>query len=62
MARKAEKDATTAGEEMTGGKESTDPTEAANWERVVDLVQTVFREGILAEKAMWQLVVLIPKV
>ena len=28
------------GEEYT---ESTEPTEASNWERVVDMVQTVFR-------------------
>ena len=53
-ARKAAKDETTVGEETTEGKESTEsaestaPTEAANLERVVDLVQTVFREGRLA--------------
>ena len=35
--------------------------EASKWERVVDLVQTSFREEILAEEAMWQAVVLIPK-
>ena len=28
---------------------------------VVDLIQTEFREGRLAEEAMWQAVVLIPK-
>ena len=72
-ARKAEKDDTTAGEETTEGKESmestdsaestesTEPTEAANWERVVDLVKTVFMEVRLAEDAMCQAVVLIPK-
>ena len=50
--RKATKDETTTGEETTEGKESTDSTElteAANWEIVVDLVQTAFREGRLAE-------------
>ena len=36
-------------------EESTEktPTEASNWERVVDLVQTAFREGRLAEESMW---------
>ena len=53
-ARKAAKDETTVGGETTEGKESTEsadstaPTEAANLERVVDLVQTAFREGRLA--------------
>ena len=32
-----------------------------NWTRVVDLVQSASREGKLAEEAMWQVVVLIPK-
>ena len=32
-----------------------------NWTRFVDLVQTAFREGELAEEAKWQAVVLIPK-
>ena len=63
-ARKAAKDKTEAGEETTEGKEyteSTDTTEPANWERVVDMVQTAFREGRLTEESMWQAVVLIPK-
>ena len=66
-ARKAAKDKTTAGEETTKSKystesvESTAPTEVANWDRVVDLVHTVFREGRLAEEVTWQAVVLIPK-
>ena len=38
-----------------------EPTEAANWEIVVDLVQTAFREGGLAEEATWKTVILIPK-
>ena len=43
-----------------GGQE--DPREGAgNWTRFVDLVQTAFREGDLAEEANWQAVVLIPK-
>ena len=36
-------------------------TEASNWERVVELVQTVFGKGRLAEEATCQAVVLIPK-
>ena len=34
---------------------------AEKWTRVVDLVQAAFREGKLAEEAMWQSVVLINK-
>ena len=34
---------------------------AENWARVVELVQTAFREGDLAEESTWQAVVLIPK-
>ena len=37
------------------------PAEASNWERVVDLVQTAFGEGRLAEENMWQAVVMISK-
>ena len=67
LARKTAKEDTTAGEETTEGKESTEsaesmaPSEAANWERVVNLVQTEFREVRLAEEATWQAAVLIPK-
>ena len=38
-----------------------DKAGAENWARVVDLVQTAFREGDLVEKSTWQAVVLIPK-
>ena len=31
------------------------------WGKVVEMTQTAFREGKLAEEAMWQTVVLIPK-
>ena len=54
-ARKTVKDETAAGAETTEDKETTnftgsmEPTKAANWEMVVDLVQTAFREGRLAE-------------
>ena len=34
---------------------------ADNWTRSVDLIQTEFREGELAEEAIWQAIVLIPK-
>ena len=50
-----------AGEETADGKESTELTESSNWERVVELVKTALREGILAEEATWKAVVLIPK-
>ena len=41
----------------TGGEETQEsrggtPTEASNWERVAELVQTAFGEGRLAEEAM----------
>ena len=64
MTRNAEKEETAAGKEMTEGKDSTKstgPTEAPKWERVVDMVQTAFREGRLAEETTWKAVVLIPK-
>ena len=41
------------GERRTGDEE--------NWARVMELVQTAFWEGELAEEATWQAVVLIPK-
>ena len=43
-----------------GGREKA-PTDASNWERVVELVQTEFGEGWLAEESTWQAVVMIPK-
>ena len=66
-ARRVEKGETEADE---GEKRATDtekggpegPQEGAdNWTRFVDLFQTAFREGELAEEATWQEVVLIPK-
>ena len=49
--------------EAEGEKRATeDPKEGAdNWARFMDLVQTAFREGELAEEAKWQAVFLIPK-
>ena len=57
----------TEGPDRTGRKGTEDsrektPTEASNWERVAELVQTAFREGRLDEESMCQAVVLIPKV
>ena len=43
-----------------GGREDTREG-AENWARVVELVQTAFRDGDLAEEATCQAVVLIPK-
>ena len=40
---------------------ATEPTEAANWAMIVELVQPVLREGKLAEEATLQVVVLIPR-
>ena len=31
------------------------------WEWVVELIQTAFQDGVIAEDATWQAVVLIPK-
>ena len=45
---------------MVVGREDTREG-AENWARVVELVQTAFRDGDLAEEVMWQAVVLIPK-
>ena len=65
-ARKVEKDATTtAGVETTENKgttashTATETIEAANWELLVDLVQSEFREGKMEEEAMCQAAVLI---
>ena len=45
------------------GKEKTATGEEGEdlWGKVVDLTQTAFRDGTLAEEATWQTVVLIPK-
>ena len=58
-ARRGEKKGET-GEKEGGGREDTQEG-AENWARVVELVQTDFRDGDLAEEATWQAVVLIPK-
>ena len=53
------REASEEGQGTTDGEEgvSTEPY----WEMLVELVQTAFRGGRLAEEAMWQAVVLIPK-
>ena len=38
-----------------------EPTEAANWEMVVYLIQTDLREEKLAEESTWQTVIMIPR-
>ena len=45
------------------GEEKTETEEEGGelWGKVVEITQTAFREGKLAEEAMWQTVVLIPK-
>ena len=57
--KKRKREAAEEGEGTTEGKEGV--STETNWERLVDLVQTEFREGRLAEEAMWKAVVLIPK-
>ena len=57
-ARRGEKGETE--DKYGGGREGTQEG-ADNWARVVELVQTAFRDGDLAEEANWQAVVLIPK-
>ena len=61
-ARRGDKDRETATKDGGGGGERERRTEAeGHWERVVELVQTAFRDGDLAEEATWQAVVLIQK-
>ena len=55
-ASKREKRAAEKGEGNTDGEEG-----VSHWENLVELIQTEFREGELAEEAMWQAVVIIPK-
>ena len=57
--KQRKREAAEEGEGTADDKEggTTDP----NWDRLVNLTQTTFREGRLAEEAMWQAVVLIPK-
>ena len=65
-ARRGEKEREKATKDGGGGREHgerrTDKTaDEENWARVVELVQTEFWDGDLAEEATWQAVVLIPK-
>ena len=62
-ARRGEKERearTKDGGEWEGEQEAQTEAEG-HWGRVVEMVQTAFREGELAEEATWQAVVLIPK-
>ena len=62
-ASRGEKERETATKDGGGkGERRTDEKAGAeNWARVVDLMQTAFRERDLAEESTWQAVVLIPK-
>ena len=44
-----------------GGEREFQTEAEGHWGRVVELIQTAFRDGELAEEATWQAVVLIPK-
>ena len=57
-ARRGEKVETT--DKEGGGQEDTQEV-VENWARVVEIIQTAFRDGDLAEEATWQVVVLITK-
>ena len=59
-ARRGEKERETATKDE-GESRKDDKAGAENWAGVVDLVQTEFWEGDLAEESTWQAVVLIPK-
>ena len=50
----------TRGEEAKEERENT-AVDMSNWEKVVALEREAFGEGLLAEEAMWQAVVIIPK-
>ena len=43
------------------GDKETQTEAEGHWGRVVEIVQTAFREGEMAEEATWRAVVLIPK-
>ena len=61
-ARGGEKERKTATKDGGEGGEQERQTEAeGHWEKVVELIQTAFRDGELVEEATWQAVVLIPK-
>ena len=61
-ARRGEKERATATKDGGGGGERERRKEdEGHWERVVELIQTAFWDGELAEEATWKAVVLIPK-
>ena len=57
--KRRQREAAEEGEGKMNGEEG-GPTET-HWERLVDLIQTAFWEGDLAEEATWQAVVMTPK-
>ena len=56
--RQGEGDGNTRREERENGERQTEDEE--KWARVMELVQTAFRDGELEEEATWQAVVLTP--
>ena len=44
-----------------GGEDGEEGRDKTKWERVVELVQTDFRDGVLAEEETWKAVVIILK-
>ena len=60
-ARRGEKEREAAAKDGGGESRKDDKARVENWARVVELVQTAFRDGDLAEESTWQAVVLIPK-
>ena len=61
-ARRGETERETATKDGGGGRERERRTEdERHWERVVELIQTAFWDGELAEEATWQAVVPISK-
>ena len=59
--KRRKREAEEEGEGKTDNKEGEGGPTEPNWERLVDLIQTAFREGRLAEESTWWAVVLIPK-
>ena len=56
-----EREAKTKDEGDRGGEQEAQTEAEGHWGRVVEIVQTAFRDRDLAEEVTWQAVVLIPK-
>ena len=59
VSKQKKREAAEEGEGKTDDEEG--GPKGPHWERLVDLIHMAFREGDLAEEAMWQALVLIPK-